>query len=87
MSITRRKFDVFYILAIMWWEIIMVDWNLAETHLVSDSNCNIGILYYPHFFYNEWHVNLGLHLALVTLHKRFSIRIEQNRIDDTIYNS
>ena len=50
MPITRRKFDVFCILTIMWWEIIMTDWDLDEFHLVSDGNCNIGILYYPHIF-------------------------------------
>ena len=57
----------------------MDDWNLNEKsankwhylqHLISD---------YFIKFSKDWSMMLGLHLVLVTLHKRFTISIEQDK--------
>ena len=41
----------------------------------------------PNFLSKEWQIMLGLRLVLVTLHGRFTSRIEQDKYNrDTKYN-
>ena len=56
----------------MWWDKACI--VKMKNHSLSDSNCNIMNLQHLMFFYKKWHVILGLHLVLVTLHGQFTIR-------------
>ena len=40
----------------------------------------------PKKIYKEWQILLGLHLVLLSLHKKLKISIEQDGIGDTKYN-
>ena len=41
MKIIETKPDMFCILGLMEWNIVMDDYQMDENHLVSDNNCNI----------------------------------------------
>jgi hypothetical protein len=48
-------------------------------HLLSDNIYNVVNPKCPIHFYKEWRILLGLHLVLVTLHRQFMSKIEQDK--------
>ena len=68
----QTNYGKFCTLTYMWWDKTCI--VKMKNHSLSDSNCNIMNLQHLMFFYKKWHVILGLHLVLVTLHGQFTIR-------------
>ena len=59
MPIVETKFGIFYILTLLYWNIVMDDLNLDKIHLVSDNNYNFINLQSLVGFTKEWQIMLG----------------------------
>jgi hypothetical protein len=57
----------------------MDDWKLDEKSLNKWQQLQHCKSKMPTNIYKEWQILLGLHIVLVTLHGRFTIRIEQDK--------
>jgi hypothetical protein len=62
----------------LWWNIVMDGWNLDESHLISDSNCNTINLYSPQKIQGMTN-NVWLTFSVGGTIPRFIISIDQDK--------